>query len=1043
MAGSRPLTLSLDALVRSVALRRSEPHAAFLGAGASISSGIPSAESCIWEWKRRIFITKNPGLEAQFRDTSLPSVRERIQTWLDREGRYPTAGAGEEYGFYVERCYPIPDDRRAYFEELRAGVEPFVGYRGLALLAKHNVIDEVWTTNFDSLGARAAIADGIAVLEAALDSTHRVRRPSPGELLHVALHGDYRYDNLKNTDEETRVQDEALRAALVEHCRETNLIVSGYSGRDASVMEALRAAYGQPGAGRLYWCGYGDELPAGVRDLLEVAVAAGREAFFVPSRGFDDLVVRIALATLTGAAQEQAKRLFALTHAAAEPEPFTVELTMVVDLIKSNAFPLEPPSEVLSFEPKQVGERPWRTLREKTRGTNVVAVPQGGKVLALGTVDDIKKLFATEMKSGVERVPIVPKELARDDGAVISLLLSALAFTFAHTYDLETDGQRVLWSRAVMQRALVNGAPYVVHDAVLLFLRRYAGKQFLVLKPTIKTLTDVGEPADLDVDQELKRQILGTQWNGKFNAALMRWRALLLPKQARRVEFPAGAGSTFAFNLSHLPAFAKLGGANGAAPIKLPPAVARSALYDGIRLDEPDLVFAAKSADGFVRDPHPVRGLVQNRPYDFSLTQGGFAPTVRVGIVAPAPEAPKLATYLARLHESVQPNSKQEYLLPYPGFAQTFGLPLDLPQHGHDGWVDLPETFLEQTTEQGAATLGQLIRTSIDRLAATTAPNVVVVFIPTRWKRWERYHGFDLHDFVKAYCVQRGIATQFLREETLTKKHQGEIVWWLALELYVKSMRTPWILDRVDGETAYVGLGFSPVSGGPREKQIVLGCSHLYSSTGEGMTYRLSKLENPLIRNRNPYMRRDDARRVAENARQLFYEWQGKLPSRVVFQKRTPFMPEERVGLLEGLQGIDDVEMLEITVDPALRYIASRTRYGKLEDDPFPVRRGAAVVLDKRRALVWVHGAAAGLGGKTYYQGKSRIPAPLIITRHHGSAPFKTVAEEILGLSKMDWNSFDLYSKHPATIESSNAIARIGVLLERFGPVSYDYRLFI
>jgi hypothetical protein len=41
------------------------------------------------------------------------------------------------------------------------------------------------------------------------------------------------------------------------------------------------------------------------------------------------------------------------------------------------------------------------------------------------------------------------------------------------------------------------------------------------------------------------------------------------------------------------------------------------------------------------------------------------------------------------------------------------------------------------------------------------------------------------------------------------------------------------------------------------------------------------------------------------------------------------------------------------------------------------------------------------------------------------------------------WNTFDLYSKHPATIEPSNAIARIGVLLERFGPVSYDYRLFI
>lgn len=174
----------------------------------------------MWEWKRQIFVTRNPGLEAQFRDTTLPAVRERLQRWLDNEGRYPPAGSPEEYGFYVEQCYPIADDRRAYFEHLRAGVELFVGYRALALLAKHDLIKEVWTTNFDSLGAQAATAAGVTVVEAGLDSAHRVRRPAAGELLHVALHGDYRYDALKNTDEETRQQDNQLRAALVERYRD-------------------------------------------------------------------------------------------------------------------------------------------------------------------------------------------------------------------------------------------------------------------------------------------------------------------------------------------------------------------------------------------------------------------------------------------------------------------------------------------------------------------------------------------------------------------------------------------------------------------------------------------------------------------------------------------------------------------------------------------------------------------------------------------------------------------------------------------------------
>jgi hypothetical protein len=52
-------------------------------------------------------------------------------------------------------------------------------------------------------------------------------------------------------------------------------------------------------------------------------------------------------------------------------------------------------------------------------------------------------------------------------------------------------------------------------------------------------------------------------------------------------------------------------------------------------------------------------------------------------------------------------------------------------------------------------------------------------------------------------------------------------------------------------------------------------------------------------------------------------------------------------------------------------------------------------------------------------------------------------SEEILGLSKMNWNTFDLYSKAPATIQLSNEIGRIGSLLHRFGGRAFDYRFFM
>lgn len=163
------LTLSLDAFVRSIKVRRNTPHSLFLGAGASVSSGVPSAEGCIWEWKRDIFLTNNPGLDEQFSELSLPSVRNRIQSWLDRQGTFPERGATEEYGYYIHECYPIPDDRRAFFQEKVQNAQPHVGYRLLPHLAKADLIRSVWSTNFDRLAARAVQQSNITPLEVGLD----------------------------------------------------------------------------------------------------------------------------------------------------------------------------------------------------------------------------------------------------------------------------------------------------------------------------------------------------------------------------------------------------------------------------------------------------------------------------------------------------------------------------------------------------------------------------------------------------------------------------------------------------------------------------------------------------------------------------------------------------------------------------------------------------------------------------------------------------------------------------------------------------------
>ena len=1049
------LILPLDALVRSVGIHRNTPQAVFLGAGASVSSGVPSAESCIWEWKRALFLTNNPGLEDQFSELSLASVQRRIQLWLDKQGTYPEQGAAWEYGHYIQRCFPIHEGRRAFFEGKVRGAQPYIGYRLLCHLAQADVIRSVWSTNFDGLASRAAAGFSLTPFEVGADTQHRLpHQEKKGQLLCVSLHGDYRYDELKNTPDEFQRQEEGLLNSLIEKIRQQPLIICGYSGRDQSIMDALHAACNDKGFGALYWCGYTDgDIPEHVVSLLAYARSKGRQAHYVPALGFDDLMTRLALHCLEGNLRAAARKEIA-DHAPLNllvRRPFQLPELPTNGLIKSNAFEIDCPSEVLSFDletwPK---ERVWSSLREQIGARPVVAVPFKGKVLALGLLDAIKDAFGDNIKGPLERTPVNPDELRYEDGAIISLMREALVRSLSAATSVASDGRSELWLDSSPKREREGNLSCYAHESVVVFLRRVGGTQYAVLKPSIKVLDEQGNEVPREIAGPVKLRILGYQHNKPFNVAMNKWRDLLFPKgRSATLEFPANVGSPFKFRIRRSPVFAQIGLPRGDRIASVPQNLQPLLKYRGLELVEPTLVFCDKRGSGTSTDTHPIRGVVTNRPYDYPLTLKGFVPTLRVGVVCPRSEAPLLHAYLQKAHRVHHPaKTERDYLVDYPGFQQAYGMPIEIPDPGAPGWTFCVEPS-DKSGRSGAVSTAQEITRAIETLHSSYAPHVILIFFPQRWDRLRGYRDekerFDVHDFVKAYSVQRGITTQFLTQDTLSDQQQCRVWWWLSLAFYVKSMRTPWVLGGLDEETAFVGLGFSIDRHADRDSHVVLGCSHIYSSRGEGLQYRLSKVEDSVLRRGNPFMSRDDARRTGETIRQLFFDARGKLPRRVVLHKRTPFLKDEREGLLDGLGGVTAIDMLEIQVEHALRYVASVLRQdGSFDEDNYPVRRGTVMKLDDFTALLWVHGATTAVDPKRkYFQGKRRIPAPLSLRRHAGSTELDQLCAEILGLSKMNWNTFDLYTKLPATLQSSSQIAHIGSLLQRFGASSYDYRLFI
>ena len=303
---------------------------------------------------------------------------------------------------------------------------------------------------------------------------------------------------------------------------------------------------------------------------------------------------------------------------------------------------------------------------------------------------------------------------------------------------------------------------------------------------------------------------------------------------------------------------------------------------------------------------------------------------------------------------------------------------------------------------------------------------------------------FDLHDSIKIYCAGKGIVTQIIEEKSVhTNSDMAKIMWGLSTAIYAKAIGKLWKPKLTRYNTAYIGLSY--VQSIKNKEKISISCSQLFDSEGNGMELYLRPLKDPQIIQKNPYMRSGDACRLMNNLKRIYDE---SVPlhklNRIVIHKTTHFTKEEMEGITNGLAGVGNIELLQIQEFSAWRTI----RFQNDTATPFPVQRGTVIPLDKDTFLIWTHGSVQHdeLAGKNlnYYKNGRGIPAPLLVKRFMGKSSAQELVNEILMLTKMNWNSGDgLYKILPVTLDFAKALSRVAeqdlVVYDR----PYDFRYFI
>lgn len=251
----------------------------FLGAGASKTSGVPTAREMISEWRKDYISIENDA-----KATGLNVLSLDKQHWHNTP---------EEYSRLFEAIYHKPAQRRDFIERSLSNTSPSWGYIYLTNLIKSGVFNTIFTTNFDDLLNEACYlySESIRPIVCAHDSSIRYVRITSSRPKIIKLHGDFLFDNIKNTVTEIESLEKNMKEKFGQFASEFGFIFLGYSGGDKSVMDVLNLLKRQEGnfPHGIYWCVRSeDEISDRLRDL-----ASDGSIEFIKITGFDEFCAEL------------------------------------------------------------------------------------------------------------------------------------------------------------------------------------------------------------------------------------------------------------------------------------------------------------------------------------------------------------------------------------------------------------------------------------------------------------------------------------------------------------------------------------------------------------------------------------------------------------------------------------------------------------------------------------------------------------------------------------------------------------------------------
>jgi hypothetical protein len=135
----------------------------------------------------------------------------------------------------------------------------------------------------------------------------------------------------------------------------------------------------------------------------------------------------------------------------------------------------------------------------------------------------------------------------------------------------------------------------------------------------------------------------------------------------------------------------------------------------------------------------------------------------------------------------------------------------------------------------------------------------------------------------------------------------------------------------------------------------------------------------------------------------------------VVVHKWQRYTPEEQ-------QGFQEAATAKVSTVDLVAFSDRQIRFFRAGQEP-PIR-GTMIQLGQSNCLLYTRGYVPYL---SVYPGM-RVPRPIEILEHHGSSSLTQLCQEILALTKLDWNTAAFSGKEPITTAFAEDVG--GILSE-------------